>query len=90
MGFLELIIFLCIVMVAMSVGLLLLKFVFALILLPFKLMFFLTKGLLGLVLLVPLLLIGGILMTAVVPVGLILLLLPLIILGGITVKLVTI
>jgi hypothetical protein len=89
MGLLELIIVLSILMVAMSVGLLLLKFVFALVLLPFKLMFALTKGLLGLVFMVPLLLIVGVLLTAVVPLGLLVLLLPVIILGGITVSLVT-
>ncbi len=83
MGLLELIIVLSILMVAMSVGLLLLKFVFALVLLPFKLMFALTKGLLGLVFMVPLLLIVGVLLTAVVPLGLLVLLLPVIILGGI-------
>ncbi len=89
MGLLELIIVLSILMVGMSVGLLLLKFVFALVLLPFKLVFFLTKGLLGLLFVVPLLLIGGALLTAVVPLGLLVLVLPLIILGGITVSLVS-
>jgi len=54
---LELIILLSILMVALSVGMLLLKFVFAMVLLPFKILFFLTKGLLALVFVVPLMLI---------------------------------
>ena len=45
---LEAIILLAILMVALSVGLLLLKVVFAVVLLPLKLAFFLTKGLLWL------------------------------------------
>ena len=57
---LELIILLSILMVALSVGMLLLKFVFAMVLLPFKLVFFLTKGLLALVFVVPLMLILGV------------------------------
>lgn len=81
---LELIILLSILMVALSVGMLLLKFVFTMILLPFKILFFLTKGLLGLVLLVPLLLILGVVFLAVVPLGAIILFLPLIVLGGVT------
>jgi hypothetical protein len=71
-------------MVALSVGMLLLKFVFTMILLPFKLLFFLTKGLLALVLLVPLLLLLGVVFTAVIPLGALLLFLPLILLGGVT------
>ena len=86
MGLLELIIFLSILMLAMSVGLLLLKFVFVLILLPFKLMFALTKGLLGLVFLIPLLFIWVALLTAVVTLSLRFLILPIIVIGGITVS----
>ena len=81
---LELIILLSILMVALSVGMLLLKFVFTMILLPFKILFFLTKGLLGLVLLVPLLLIFGVAFLAVVPIGAIILFLPLLSAAGIT------
>jgi len=83
---LELIILLSILMVALSVGMLLLKFVFAVVLLPFKILFFLTKGLLALVFIVPLMLILGVLFLAVIPVGAIILLLPVIVLGGLTVK----
>jgi|GEM_PF-1645111 len=85
---LEAIIGLTILMVALSVGLLLLKFVFAMVLLPLKLIFFMTKGLLGLIFFLPLLLIVGALITAVVPLGLVLLVLPVLLLGGVTCSLV--
>ena len=80
---LEFIILLSILMVALRVGMLLLKFVFTMILLPLKLAFFLTKGLLFLVLVVPLMLILGTVVLAVVPVGAVILFLPLIVLGGV-------
>ncbi len=83
---LELIIFLSILIVALSVGMLLLKFVFAMVLLPFKILFFLTKGLLALVFVVPLMLILGALFLALIPVGAIILFLPVIVLGGLTLK----
>jgi len=85
---LELIILLSIVMVALSVGMLLLKFVFAVVLLQFKILFFLTKGLLALVFVVPLMLILGTLFLAVIPIGAIILFLPVIVLGGLTIKMV--
>ncbi|MCK9996598.1 MAG: hypothetical protein KAH56_10030 [Candidatus Krumholzibacteria bacterium] len=85
---LELIILLSILMVALSVGMLLLKFVFAMVLLPFKILFFLTKGLLTLVFVVPVMLILGTVFMAVIPVAAIILFLPVIILGGLTVKMV--
>ena len=85
---LELIILLSILIVALSVGMLLLKFVFAMVLLPFKILFFLTKGLLALVFVVPLMLILGTLFLAVIPVGAIILFLPVIVLGGLTLKMV--
>ena len=85
---LELIILLSIVMVALRVGMLLLKFVFAVVLLPFKILFFLTKGLLALVFVVPLMLILGTLFLAVIPIGAIILFLPVIVLGGLTIKMV--
>lgn len=85
---LELIILLSIVMVALSVGMLLLKFVFAMVLLPLKLAFLLTKGLLTLVFVVPAMLILGTLILAVIPVGAFVLLLPVIVLGGLTLKIV--
>jgi len=85
---LELIILLSIVMVALSVGMLLLKFVFAVVLLPLKILFFLTKGLLALVFVVPLMLILGTLFLAVIPIGAIILFLPVIVLGGLTIKMV--
>ena len=85
---LELIILLSILMVALSVGMLLLKFVFAMVLLPFKILFFLTKGLLTLVFVVPLMLILGTVFMAVIPVAAIILFLPVIVLGGLTVKMV--
>ena len=84
----ELIILLSILMVALSVGMLLLKFVFAMVLLPLKLAFFLTKGLLTLVFVVPVILILGTLFLAVIPVGAIILFLPVIVLGGLTLKMV--
>ena len=83
---LELIILMSILMVALSVGMLLLKFVFAMVLLPFKILFFLSKGLLALVFIVPLMLILGTLFLAVIPVGAIILFLPVIVLGGLTLK----
>ena len=83
---LELIILLAILMVALSVGMLLLKFVFAMVLLPFKILFFLTKGLLALVFVVPLMLILGTVFLAVIPIGAIILFLPVIVLGGLTLK----
>ena len=83
---LELIILLSILMVALSVGMLLLKFVFAVVLLPFKILFFLTKGLLTLVFVVPVMLILGTVFLAVIPVAAIILFLPVIVLGGLTVK----
>lgn len=84
MFILEAIIGLMILTVLLSVGLLLLKFVFALVLIPVKIAFFLTKGLLGLLLLIPLLFIIGSVILAVVPIGLIFLLLPVLAVGGIT------
>ena len=85
---LELIILLSILMVALNVGMLLLKFVFAMVLLPFKILFFLTKGLLALVFVIPLMLILGTVFLAVIPVAAIILFLPVIVLGGLTVKMV--
>ena len=85
---LELIILLSILMVALSVGMLLLKFVFAMVLLPFKILFFLTKGLLALVFVVPIMLILGTVFLAVIPVAAIILFLPVIVLGGLTLKMV--
>jgi hypothetical protein len=70
----------------LSVGMLLLKFVFAMVLLPLKLAFVLTKGLLTLVFVVPLMLLLGTLFLAVIPVGAIILFLPVIVLGGLTIK----
>ncbi len=85
---LEAIILLSILMVVLSVGMVLLKFVFAVVLLPIKLAFFLTKGLLGLVIVLPLLLIFGSVFMALIPVGVALLFLPLVIFGGVAAKLV--
>ena len=87
---LELIILLSILMVALSVGMLLLKFVFAMVLLPFKILFFLTKGLLALVFVVPIMLILGTVFLAVIPIAAIILFLPVIVLGGLTLKMVAI
>jgi hypothetical protein len=85
---LELIILLSILMVAMSIGMLLLKFVFAMVLLPLKLVFLLTKGLLTLVFIVPLMLILGTVFLTVIPFGAFILFLPVIVLGGLTLKMV--
>lgn len=74
---------LTVLLVVLSVGLLLLKFVFTLVVIPIKIALFLTKGLLGVLLLLPLLLIMGALITAVLPLGLVLLALPALLLGGI-------
>ena len=52
------------------------------VILPFKVLFFLTKGLLALVLVVPLLLIVGTVITAVLPLAALIFLLPVLILGG--------
>ncbi len=84
MFILEAIVGLTILMVVLSVGLLLLKFAFAMIMIPVKIVFFLTKGLLSLLLVIPLLFILGAVITAVVPIGLVLLLLPFLVLGGVT------
>ena len=59
------------------------KFVFAVVLLPFKLAFFLTKGLLTLVFVVPLMLILGTVFLALMPLGALILFLPVIVLGGV-------
>jgi len=83
---LEAIILLSILMVGLSVGMLLLKFVFAVVLIPIKVAFFLTKGLLGLVVLIPLLLIFGSVFLAVVPIGALILFLPLVVMGGVVAK----
>jgi len=56
------------------------------VLLPFKILFFLTKGLLTLVFVVPVMLILGTVFLAVIPVAAIILFLPVIVLGGLTVK----
>lgn len=84
MFILEAIIGLTILMVVLSVAMLLLKFVFAVVMVPVKIIFFMTKGLLSLLLFVPLLFIFGAVVTAVVPIGLIFLLLPVLAVGGIT------
>ena len=67
-----------------SVLLGLFKLVFALVLIPLKLFLLLTKGLLGLVLLLPLLLLGGLLLGAALPLLLLVILAPIWILGGVT------
>lgn len=85
---LELIILLSLLMVALSVGMLLLKFVFAMVLLPLKLAFFLTKGLLFLVFVVPLMLVLGTLFLAVIPIAAVVLFIPVVVLGGLTLTLV--
>jgi hypothetical protein len=84
MFILEAIIGLTILMVVLSMGLLLLKFVFAMVLIPVKILFFLTKGLLSLLLVIPLLFIFGAVVAAVVPISLVFLVLPILALGGIT------
>ena len=80
--FVEAILGLFVLMVIGTVILGVLKLVVGLVLLPLKLAFFLTKGLLALVIGLPLLLIGGLLMGAVVPVVLLVVLAPVWILGG--------
>lgn len=82
MFLIEAIIALTILVVILSVGLLLLKFAFAMVILPFKVLFFLSKGLLALLIIVPLLLIVGTLVTAILPLAALLFLLPVLILGG--------
>lgn len=79
----EAVIALSILMIILSVGLLMLKFVVAVVLIPVKIAFFLTKGLLGLLLLLPALLIVGTIITAILPVGVLLLALPVLVLGGV-------
>ena len=58
------------------------------VLLPLKFAFLMTKGLLTLVFVVPLMLILGTLFLAVIPIGAFVLLLPVIVLGGLTLKIV--
>jgi hypothetical protein len=83
----EAIILLSVLMLVLSVGLLLLKFVFFMVMLPLKLAFWLSKGLLGLLIVVPLLLVVGSLVLSMVPLGLLLLLLPVLVVGGVTCRL---
>lgn len=85
---LEAILVLSMIMIALSVGLLLLKFVFTMVLLPFKLLAFMTKGLLGLVFVLPVLLVAGVFVLA-LPVTILLLALPVVILGGVVCNLAT-
>lgn len=80
--FLEAIIGLAILIFAGSIILGLLKLVFAVVLLPIKLMLFLTKGLLALVIGLPLLLLGGLVLGAAVPLLLVVFMLPIWLLGG--------
>ncbi len=80
--FLEAIIAMIALIFVGSVLLGLLKLVFTLVLLPLKLAFFLTKGLLAVVIGLPLLLLGGLLFGAVVPLMLLVVLAPLWIVGG--------
>ncbi len=82
MFLLEAVVALVALTVVLSVGLLLLKFVFAVALFPLKLAVFLTKGLLALVFVLPLLLIMGTVVAAILPLGLVLLSLPVLLLGG--------
>ena len=86
--FLEFILGLATLMVLLTVGLFLLKVVFALVLIPVKILFFLTKGLLALVIGIPLLLLGGVLLASALPVVLVAVILPLCLLGGIVVAIV--
>lgn len=61
----------------------LLKLVFFVVLIPVKLFLLLTKGLLGLVLVLPLLLLGGLVLGAALPLVLLVILAPIWILGGV-------
>ncbi len=80
--FIEAIVALAILIFAGSIVLGLLKFVFTMILLPVKLAFVLTKGLLGLVIGLPLLLLGGLVLGAGLPLLLLVILAPVWIIGG--------
>lgn len=80
--FIEALVALAILIFAGSLVLGLLKFVFTMILLPVKLAFVLTKGLLGLVIGLPLLLLGGLLLGAGLPLLLLVILAPVWIIGG--------
>lgn len=80
--FLDAIIGLMVLLLLGSLVLGLLKFVFAMVLLPLKLVLWLTQGLLALVIGLPLLLIGGLLLGAAVPAVLLILLAPVWLLGG--------
>jgi len=86
MFFVDAVVGLAILTVFLSVGLLVLKFVFALVILPLKLAFFLTKGLLALVIALPLMLILGTVFLGLLPLGLILFFLPVIVLGRVACK----
>jgi hypothetical protein len=80
--FVEAIVAMLVLLFAGSLILALLKLVFAVVLLPIKLAFFLTKGLLALVIGLPLLVLGGLVFGAVLPVVLLVILAPVWILGG--------
>lgn len=84
----EAIIALTALMIILSVGLLVLKFAFAMVMIPLKIVFFLTKGLLALLIVVPALLLVGTLVTAVLPVAALIFLVPVLLLGGLACALV--
>lgn len=84
----EAIVALTALLIVLSVGLLVLKFAFAMVMIPLKIVFFLTKGLLGLLILVPVLLLIGTLVTAVLPLAALLFMVPVLLLGGLAAALV--
>jgi hypothetical protein len=81
--FIETIIALTVLILAGALVLGLLKLVFGLVLLPLKLAFWLAQGLLGLVIGLPLLLVGGLLLGTVLPAVLLLFVLPVWIVGAV-------
>ena len=83
--FFELILGLATLMILLTVGLFLLKVIFTVIIIPVKILFFLTKGLLALVVGIPLLLIAAAFLATTLPLALILVILPLCLLGGLVV-----
>lgn len=81
--FFELIVALIVLMMVGALVLGLLKLAFSLVLLPLKLAFWLTQGLLALVIGLPLLLVGGVLLGAVLPTLLLVVVAPIWILGAV-------
>ncbi len=86
----EAIIAFTILMAVLTLGVVLWTFVSAVVLLPFKITFFLAKGLLGLLFILPALLLAGVIFSAALPILLLVAVVPVLIVGGIAFSIITI